>query len=143
MGLPKKHSDRSQNGIVSFADYKNGLRLRWRYEDTWPALYISSTIAGYQKIACMIKSITERDKFINDYDESLKRYQELLHKATIHDATLEHQIILIAHTSSKTVVAIRLNQAVDFIHLFTNTWRQRVNLSRGFRSIELFFRSLI
>ena len=80
----------SQNGIVSFADYKNGLRLRWRYEDTRPALYISSTVAGYQKIARVVKSIIERDILINDYDDSLQRYQELLHKAAIHDATLEH-----------------------------------------------------
>jgi integrase len=93
MGLPNGRPGKSQKGTVSIADYKNGIRLRWRYAGSRQALYLSSAISNYRRIANVVKSIIERDLLIGDYDETLQRYHELLHKAAIHDATLEHQIL--------------------------------------------------
>ena len=42
---------------------------------------ISSPVVTYQKMVRVVKGIIERDILINDYDASLQRYQELLHKA--------------------------------------------------------------
>lgn len=117
MGLPNKQLDKAQKGTVSIAAYKNGLRLRWRFEGNRPDLYISSSVADYTRIAYVVKGVIERDILIGDYDESLKRYQELLRKAAIHQATLEHQILPPASASPQKVANV-LQTPVDVIALF-------------------------
>jgi integrase len=117
MGLPNKQSNKSQKGTVSISDYKNGLRLRWRYDAKREALYISSSVASFKKIANTVKGIIERDILMDDYDHSLQRYHDLLQKAAIHDATLEHQIVPTAYQSYKPKSTLQVAE-VDCIQMF-------------------------
>jgi integrase len=118
MGLPNDRQHKSQKGTVSIAEYKNGLRLRWRYDGARQALYVSSTVANYKRIAQTVKGIIERDIVAGDYDESLHRYQDLLHKAAIHDATLEHQILPAAYTPPAKRARVRSIQQEEILSLF-------------------------
>ncbi|RYF97391.1 MAG: site-specific integrase [Chitinophagaceae bacterium] len=118
MGLPTKGTNKSPKGTVSIAPYRSGLRLRWRYNNARPALYISSSTASYQKIAIVIKGIIERDILTGDYDDSLQRYHDLLQKAVIHDATLEHQILPATFKPETKRSLNRVNTEIDLIPLF-------------------------
>jgi hypothetical protein len=117
MGLPNKRPGKSQKGTVSIAEYKNGLRLRWRYDGTRPALYVSSSVANYQRIAHVVKGMIERDILIDNYDVSLLRYQEILQKAAIHDATLEQQILSLGYVTQPKVNSTP-DLPLDIIDLF-------------------------
>ena len=115
MGGRNKDTNKAQKGTVSISHYKQGLRLRWRYNNKRPELYISSSVVNYTKIAHAVKGIIERDIIIGNYDESLVRYNELLHKAAIQDATLENQILPPTYNETRT----RNNlSSVDCISLF-------------------------
>lgn len=93
MGCNKLSLQRSSKGSVSISPYRNGLRIRWRYNSQRQVIYVPPSVPDLETTASLIKSCIEQDLLSGEYDENLKRYKAFLEfeKAALQEEKVVQQ----------------------------------------------------
>lgn len=77
MGLQNLPSHRAPKGSVIASEYKDRIRIRWRYEGKRFQFYVSPSVSDHVTTASIIATIIEKDLEAGCFDPSLTRYREL------------------------------------------------------------------
>lgn len=93
MGVNQRPSHRTSKGSVSVSSYKNGLRIRWRYNGLRPEIYVPPSVPDFATIASLVKTCIEKDLSSGNYDETLRRYRAFLEfeKAALQEGEVVQQ----------------------------------------------------